>query len=128
RREAGGAGLGVDEVDVAVFRAEETGAAADARVADHHVGGHGVAGGAAFVRDDGADRRVDGAAADGAAGVDEVSGEGVFDAEAVIDRADGGDVLGEARGLREIFGVGDTGDGGVDDAVVGAGGAGFRAA
>jgi hypothetical protein len=121
RRETGGARLGVDEVDVAVFRPEEARAAAHARVTDQQIRGQIAAHGAALVGDDGAERRIDRAAAHGPAGVDEIRGERVLDAELVVHGAHGGDVLGEAGRLREVLGVTHTGHGGVDNVVIGAG-------
>ena len=128
--EAGGAGSGVGEVDVAMFSAEEAGAAAGAGVANEHVGGHFGVHGAALMGDDGADGGVAGAAADGACGVDEVGGDGVFVDDVVVHRADGGDLLHEAGGLGEVLGEADAGDGGFDGGVGGAGffGGGFGVA
>jgi len=116
-RETVRAGLGVDEVDVAVLDAEEARAAAHVRVADEHVGRDGRVGGAATVRDDRADGRVDGVAADHAAGVHEVRGERMLVDDLVVHRADRGDVLHQLGRARQVFAEAHAGDGGLDGRV-----------
>ena len=120
-RETVRAGLGVDEVDIAVLDAEEAGAAAHVRVTDEHVGRDGRVGGAAAVRDDGADGRVDGVAADHAAGVHEVRGERMLVDDLMVDRADRGHVLHQLRRAGEVLAEAYAGDGGLDGRVERAG-------
>ena len=120
-RETVRAGLGVDEVDIAVLDAEEAGAAAHVRVTDEHVGRDGRVGGAAAVRDDRADGRVDGVAADHAAGVHEVRGERMLVDDLMVDRADRGHVLHQLRRAGEVLAEAYAGDGGLDGRVERAG-------
>ena len=94
RREPGGAGLGVNEINVAVFRPQETGTATDAGIANEQISGQLAAHRAAFVGDDRTHRRINRAAAHRTARVDVVGGERVLDAELVIHGAHGGHVLG----------------------------------
>ena len=77
--------FGVHEIDVPVLDSEEPWATAHVGVADEHVRWDGGICGTAFVRDDGADGRVDGVTADHASGVDEVGGECVFVDDLVVD-------------------------------------------
>jgi hypothetical protein len=118
--------LGVGQVNEAGLRAEESGAAADIRIAHEHVGRHIGTGGAQFVGDDGADGRVGDAAADHAPGVDDIGGEGMLIDDVVIHGAHNGEALGQPRGQRQMLTKLDSRHGGVDRRVVGAGDFGIR--
>ena len=119
--ETRGPGLRVHQVNIAVLHAEETRAAAHVREADEHVGRDLRVDGPAAVRDDRAERGVEGVAADHAARVDQVRGESVLVDDLVLHRANGRHVLHQLGRTRKVFADADARDGGLDRRVERAG-------
>ena len=99
-RQAGRAAFGVGQIDVAVLGAEKARPAGDVGIADEHIGRHAVAGGAALVGDDRADRRIDDRAAGRPAGVHAVDGRGVLVDDVMMHGADEDEAVEHLGALR----------------------------